>query len=246
MDFWRRRKLALAQLLRLDLTHTQRHYAAFLSTFVTPGARWLEVGCGRCIVPYWAMPEAEQRTLVSRCASLTGIDVDEAIREHCLLTAKVIGLGGSLPFRDDSFELVTANWVVEHVTDCPAFLSDIFRVLKSGGRFVFHTPNYWYYMILIASWVPEALKGRLVWLLERRREEDRFVTYYRMNTLKDIRRLAKDAGFEVEELRVVGTTGFFERLGPLGVLECFVLKAYSSFLGGRFNSNLLCALRKDL
>jgi len=244
VDFWQRGKLALARFLRLDLTHAQRHYAAFLPTFVKPGARWLEVGCGRCILPDWALPEAEQRSLVSRCACLTGIDVDGAIREHPLLTAKVMGLAGWLPFREESFDLVTANMVVEHVTDCPAFLSDIFRVLKPGGRLVFHTPNYRHYLVYIASWVPEAIKGRVVWLLERRREEDRFVTHYRMNTVADIRRLAQDAGFTVEEVRVVGTSGSFERLGPVGVLECFVLKACSSFGGGQFNSNLLCALRK--
>jgi hypothetical protein len=83
-----------------------------------------------------------------------------------------------------------------------------------------------------------------VWFLERRRDEDRFVTYYRMNTVTDIRRLAEDAGFKVEELRVVGSIGSFERLGPLGVFECFILKACSICCGGRFNSNLICALRK--
>jgi ubiquinone/menaquinone biosynthesis C-methylase UbiE len=244
MNFWQKQKAALAQILRLDLTHAQSHYAAFLNKSVTEGARWLDVGCGRCIVPDWAMPEAGQRKMVSRCASLTGIDVDEAIREHPLLTAKVVGLGGSLPFRNESFDLVSANVVIEHVDDCPAFLSDIFRVLKPGGRFVFHTPNYWYYLVFAASWVPEAIKGRVVWFLERRREEDRFVTHYRMNTVTRIRRLAEDAGFQVEELRVVGSNGAFGRSGPLGVLECFVLKAYASFCGGRFNSNLICALRK--
>ena len=243
MSFWQRGKLALAQFLRLDLTHAQCHYATLLQTSVE-GARWLEVGCGRCVVPNWAMSEAEQRTMVSRCASLTGIDVDEAIREHPLLTFKVIGLAGSLPYRDASFDLVTANMVVEHVSDCPAFLADILRVLKPGGRFIFHTPNYWYYLVFIASWVPEWIKRRVVWWLERRRDEDRFVTYYRMNTVTDIRRLGEDAGFTVEQLKVVGSNGSFGRLGPLGVLECFVLKAHSNFCGGRFNSNLICTFQK--
>jgi len=244
MDYWRRGKLALARFLRLDLTHSQLHYAAFLQTFVGVKARWLEVGCGRHIIPYWAMPEAEQQTLVARAGSLTGIDIDEAIREHPLLTARVYSLAGSLPFRDESFDLVSANMVVEHVSDCPLFLSDIFRVLKPGGRFVFHTPNYWYYLVFIAKWVPDSIKGRIVWFLERRSDNDRFVTYYRMNTVTNIRRLAEGVGFKVEELRAVGSSGSFARLGPLGVLECFILKATQVSCGGRFRPNLICALRK--
>lgn len=245
MNFWRRQRSALARVLRLDLTHSQRHYADFLKQSVPEGARWLDVGCGRCVVPYWAMPEAEQRALVSRGVSLIGIDVDAAIRDHALLNAKVIGLAGSLPYRDQSFDLVTANMVVEHVDDCAAFLADIFRVLKPGGRFIFHTPHYLYYLVFISSWMPEWLKGRVVWTLEHRLEADRFVTHYRLNTLPEIRKRAAAAGFEVEQQKVVGSVGSFVYLGPLGVLECLVLKAHASFRGGRFNSNLICSLRKQ-
>src|SRR5712691_7349057 len=227
MNFWLKSKLALAQVLNLDLTHAQRHYAALLNSRVTDGVKWLEVGCGRSIVPYWAMSETEQRTMISRCASLTGIDVHKAIREHLLLPARVIGLAQWLPFRDEAFDLVTANMVVEHVDDCGAFLADIFRVLKPGGRFVFRTPNYWFYLVAIASLVPDSIKGRIVWLLERRREDDRFLTYYHMNTVTSIRRLAEKAGFQVEELRSVGSGGNLGLLGPLGVIECFFLKAHS-------------------
>ena len=80
MGFWWNRRLALARVLRLDLTHAQCHYAALLRESVRDGVNWLEIGCGRSIVPYWVMPETEQRTMVSRCASLNGIDVDAAIR----------------------------------------------------------------------------------------------------------------------------------------------------------------------
>jgi SAM-dependent methyltransferase len=241
-----RRKIKdiLAQALNLDLTHAQNHYATFLRPYVTGGVNWLEVGCGRHIVPYWALSEAEQRKMVSLCAWLIGIDVDEAIREHRLLDARVIGLGGRLPFSDGVFDLVTANMVVEHVDDCPAFLADIFRILKPGGRFVFHTPNYWHYLVFLAGLVPDGIKGRIVWLLERRRETDLFRTYYRMNTVTQIQRLAAETGFAVEELRLVGSNGSFGRLGLLGALECFALKASTTLAGGRFQSNLLCALRK--
>ena len=243
MQFWYRRKLALARALNLDITHSQNHYAAFLAPRVQEGNRWLEIGCGRWIFPDWAMPLDQQRE-VARGSYLVGLDVDAAMLEHRLLDARVMGLGGQSPFREATFDLATANMVVEHVDDCAGFLADISRILKPGGRFVFHTPNLSNYLVYIASKTPEFLKDSIVWVLEQRKEEDRFLTHYRMNRVQDIRRHAAAAGLEVEELRVVGSVGSFGRLGPLGLIECFFLKAAQSFAGGRYRSNIICSLRK--
>ena len=56
MGFWSRGRAAIARGLNLDLTHSQKHYAKILEQYVKPGAEWLEVGCGRHVVPDWAMP----------------------------------------------------------------------------------------------------------------------------------------------------------------------------------------------
>src|SRR5262245_32232391 len=130
MGFWSRGRAAIARGLNLDLTHSQKHYAKILEQYVKPGAEWLEVGCGRHVVPDWAMPVENQKRMVGRCVRLVGVDVDGAIHDHPLLTARVIALGGSLPFRNESFDLVTSNMVVEHVPDAVGFLTDIFRVLR--------------------------------------------------------------------------------------------------------------------
>ncbi len=48
-----------------------------------------------------------------------------------------VGKGESLEFPDDSFDLVICNNVLDHVQDTSACLSEIHRVLKPGGYFVF-------------------------------------------------------------------------------------------------------------
>ena len=58
-----------------------------------------------------------------------GIDVHEA------------DLSRSLPFANESFDLVHANQVIEHVPDVDLFTSEAYRVLKPGGRIVFSTEN---------------------------------------------------------------------------------------------------------
>jgi SAM-dependent methyltransferase len=185
-----------------------------------------------------------QRELAGRASLFVGMDVDGAIREHPLVRHKVMAFGEGLPFRAESFDLVTANVVVEHVAEPKRFLAEVRRVLRPGGRFLFHTPNLTYYLTLNASLVPDAFKQRIVWVLERRREEDVFPTHYRMNTGSKIRQLAAACGFEVESLRVIGSAGSFRMLGPLGWLECVPLKLAATVAGGRFNSGLIAILRR--
>jgi ubiquinone/menaquinone biosynthesis C-methylase UbiE len=42
----------------------------------------------------------------------------------------------ALPFADGEFDCVTANWMLYHVPDLDLGLSEVARVLRSGGRFV--------------------------------------------------------------------------------------------------------------
>ena len=244
MSIWQKGTEFLARALRLDLTHSQTRYARLLRRTVLPGTRWLEVGCGRQVAPDWAMPLEQQRQIVSAARLLVGLDVDPAIHDHPLLSERVIALCGALPFRAESFDLVTANMVVEHIREPRPFLDDIRRVLRPGGRFLFHTANYLHYLVLLASLTPDWLKKRIVWMLERRRAADVFPTFYRMNTASRIRGLARESGFEVESIVVGGSVTAFTRLGPVAWLECFALKAMASLSGGRLSSNLLVILRK--
>jgi len=241
---WVKGKAAIARAIHLDLTHPQILYGRTLQRYVTPGVRWLDVGCGYQILPFWAMDEEAQRELVRPAAMLAGVDVDERIEDHPLLTYRVAGLGGTLPFRDQTFDLVTANMVIEHIDHPQAFLADIHRVLRPGGRFLFHTPNILFWVTFIAYLTPDAIKKPIIWRLEQRRPEDVFPTRYTLNTPWRIERLARQAGFDVEELIMAGSNCIFDRLGPAGWVECFVQKGMSTFLGGRLNSNIIAVLRR--
>jgi len=241
---WVRGKEAIARAVHLDLTHPQVLYGRTLQRFVYPGVRWLDVGCGYQVLPFWAMPEEAQRELVRGVAMLAGVDVDERIKDHPLLTCRVAGLGGKLPFRDEVFDLVTANMVVEHIEQPEKFLADMCRVLRPGGRFLFHTPNILFWLMFVAWVTPDSIKKAIIWRLEQRRAEDVFPTRYTLNTPWKIERLAAQAGFEVEEIVMAGSSRIFDRLGPIGWVECLVQKGMATFLSGRLNSNIIAVLRR--
>jgi SAM-dependent methyltransferase len=50
-------------------------------------------------------------------------------------------LNGSLSFDDESFDLVVANQVIEHLYDTDSFLAEAVRMLKPGGTLVVSTEN---------------------------------------------------------------------------------------------------------
>jgi len=48
---------------------------------------------------------------------------------------------GKLPFKDNTFDIVYAHHVLEHIKNLLTLLPEIFRVLKKGGRFLIRTPH---------------------------------------------------------------------------------------------------------
>jgi SAM-dependent methyltransferase len=46
------------------------------------------------------------------------------------------------PFPDDEFDLIVSNHVVEHVPDVMAFIGELHRITRPGGRIRLLTPHY--------------------------------------------------------------------------------------------------------
>src|SRR4029079_6399604 len=82
--------------------------ARLLDDALHPGARVLEIGCGR------TTRLARRRAWI---AELVGVDVDvDAGRESPTLDRFVAAdCCAELPFADESFDLVYANFVIEHL-----------------------------------------------------------------------------------------------------------------------------------
>ena len=58
--------------------------------------------------------------------------------------ADVIHDLGSIPypFPDDEFDLIVSNHVIEHVPDVMAFVTELYRIARNGGRIQLLTPHY--------------------------------------------------------------------------------------------------------
>jgi SAM-dependent methyltransferase len=79
---------------------------------------------------------------------VAGVEVVESARrdaERRGIEAVAANLNERLPFADESFDLVHANQVIEHVLDLDLFVGEIARLLRPSGRAVVCTEN-------LASW----------------------------------------------------------------------------------------------
>jgi len=72
------------------------------------------------------------------------IEHERAVAALARAGAIVLGVGESLPFAGDSFDLILSNEVIEHVADDRAAVVEMARVARPGGRIVIFAPNRWY------------------------------------------------------------------------------------------------------
>ena len=166
-----------------------------VNALVDENSRVLDFGAGR---GHWAvdpMPNMSKRLrwMRGRVAEVVGTDVDPVVMTNPSLdAAHVVELGAPLPLDSESFDLVVADYVLEHVNaeDAPALAADVMRVLKPGGWFAARTPNTWGMIGLGARAIPNSLHVRMLNRLQPgRKAEDVFPTRYAMNTRRDLQRL---------------------------------------------------------
>ena len=177
--------------------HPQQTYFDRVRQCLDGSARWLDVGCGRQLVPWWMAGQAElESELKSRAAMLVGVDPDlAALGDNRSCPARVNADAVRLPFAGGSFDLVTSNMVFEHVEAPLASLREIRRVLSPGGRLIVLTPN-WLDIVTIAAWiVPNRWHPAVVSRMEERRPTEVYPTHFRFNRPATIEKILRETGF---------------------------------------------------
>ncbi len=109
---------------------------SFLTAIRNPQSaiRILDVGCGT----------GANLEMLKQFGEAEGVDVSVEALEFCKLKGLKVhkGLAESLPFANESFDLVTALDVVEHLDDDIAGLKEMNRVMKSDGKTLIFVPAF--------------------------------------------------------------------------------------------------------
>ncbi|MEM9667851.1 MAG: bifunctional 2-polyprenyl-6-hydroxyphenol methylase/3-demethylubiquinol 3-O-methyltransferase UbiG [Pseudomonadota bacterium] len=161
--------------------------------------------------------------IASRGARVTGIDPSEpaiaAARAHAsahdLNIDYNVGVGESLPFKDNNFDAVVCVDVLEHVSDLAQVIAEVARVLKLNGQFLFDTINRNPIASLVAVTAAEDILG----LLPKGTHDPKMFI-----KPAELRQHLVNSGFDV---------GKFTGLGPIG------LNRRGDFIFGRLPSTTI-------
>jgi SAM-dependent methyltransferase len=171
-----------------------------VNALLDPGMTVLDFGAGRGaqLFDQSSRYRNELSKIQGKVKRLIGVDVDPTVRENPFLDeAHVIDTQSPLPFASDTFDLIYADWVLEHVDTPEHFVALAHNVLKPGGWFCARTPNRWGMTGIGANLIPNRFHDLLLSYLQPDREvRDIFPTVYKMNTLGDVRKYFEIAKWE--------------------------------------------------
>ncbi|HDR2756221.1 MULTISPECIES: class I SAM-dependent methyltransferase [Enterobacter] len=113
-----------------DLTRLSERLAAF------PQAHVLDLGCGAGHASFAAAQQVAQVTAYDLSSQMLDVVTEAAKAKGLKNLVTRQGYAESLPFADDTFEIVISRYSAHHWHDVGQALREVKRVLKPGGIFI--------------------------------------------------------------------------------------------------------------
>ena len=225
------------------LKYSQSIYEKILEVNSNKAYVWLDLGCGHNLLQSWRFEE--EKKLIKKTSLIIGIDYDFlSLVKHKSIINRVRGDISELPFQDNLFDLVTSNMVFEHLKNPEKQLKEIARILKPGGKLIFHTPNNFGYTTIMARVIPERIKAKIIYILQGRKEEDVFPAFYRINTSKNIKTFAKLAGLKVKSIKMICSAAQFVIFPLIVSVELIYIKLLMTKVMKPLRTNIIAVLEK--
>jgi ubiquinone/menaquinone biosynthesis C-methylase UbiE len=129
---WQQRYLERFYLNRNGWVDGTTEFHRLCAGIIKKGTKILEIGAG---------PTNRTSDFLATLGELHAVDIDAEVKNNrAAVTAHVIK-GERYPFADETFDACVSNYVVEHIAMPTTHLREVWRVLKSGGAYLFRTPN---------------------------------------------------------------------------------------------------------
>tara|TARA_B100001063_G_scaffold217598_1_gene220377 strand:+ start:2385 stop:3068 length:684 start_codon:yes stop_codon:yes gene_type:complete len=128
----------------------------------------------------------EIRTLKKRGNIVVGADIDDVVLTNPTNDENYIINDDWIEKNRESFDLISADYVLEHIKDHEKFFFNINILLKKGGYFLARTPHKYSYVAIGSRMIPRWLHSYTLKRAQPQRKNiDVFRAYYKINTLSD-------------------------------------------------------------
>lgn len=152
------------------------------------GKRVFEIGTGAGYIAH---------ALSEHAKSVDSVDIVDDRKVTTGFNQKIV-TDERLPYKDNQFDIVITNHVLEHVPDQERHMAEMARVLKKGGIIYLASPNKWWltdphYKLPFISWLPRPVAGKYLSLAKGRKWDIYSVS------LRRLHKLANDEELRVED-----------------------------------------------
>jgi len=150
--------------------HRWEIYDDVLKDSLNPETIWIDCGCGN---------NGAVKTFGKLAKTAIGIDIIGNGNKSNFIKADI----RNLPFPADYADLITLRFVAEHFENADEYISELNRVIKSGGKIIILTTNLLSpFIFLPRMFLPFSVKNKIISKVFNVKPDDIFPTYHKINT----------------------------------------------------------------
>ena len=207
-----------------------------LASCAEPGMMVLDAGCGA--------GNPILQCCITQNIKVIGVDNDpEALKRNESYDDTFLCDVGNLPFSANTFDVVTAFYLMEHLKNPHQALSEFARVLKKDGILLMALPNLMHPVMFGTRLTPFSLHvvfHKLFTGISRP-----YRSYFRCNTVSSLDKTLRRLGLSREKLVRRGSWGLFRKVKPLMLfwVVCDKITNFPIFQG--FKADICVLYRKN-
>ncbi|MDD3773744.1 MAG: class I SAM-dependent methyltransferase [Patescibacteria group bacterium] len=160
----------------------------------------LDVGCGdgESKSKEQVILRRQLVNLKGKVKKVIGIDIDKRGQQNPLIDEfKLIEDKAHWPVKNNSVDLILADYVLEHFEKPEIFFSESKRVLKNKGQICIRTSNSWNYIVILAKLLPANWHKKIIKKSQPKRAlKDVYLTFYHCNSFFKLREMLKKFNFK--------------------------------------------------
>jgi len=219
-------------------TNVAAEYPTLVGTLAQGGSVIVDVGGGaRCAFA----TECPGSHIIAVDISASELEKNRDVSER-----KVADVTREIPVPDNSSDIVSSRYVLEHLRGVDQFTREAYRVLKPGGLFITLFPNKYAPFSLINRILPVKAARKVAYALkEQAAEFGIFPAYYEYCSPGGFARLLESQGFTSIDVKVAySQSSYFNFFLPLALGVLFYESTVSKLGFKSLSAHVLVCARK--